>query len=213
MEDRCVRCGSPADYPVLALEVRTLHVRSLTGERRVQALGDEKQGCVCARCAREQLALSLDPVRAARPQLIPFCAVFAAGLVIEAVTFLFVKEKQVFILLGLAALVCGVLGIVDALRSAKEKARTLAALPEAEALEEAAWDVFVAEAPKKEDINDLTYIPINEKNRSRKNGDLMILYHLLPEIAVEAWKRLHPQTEEKGESKNDPAYRDVQDQG
>ena len=53
--------------------------------------------------------------------------------------------------------------------------------------------MFIAEAPKKEDINDLTYIPVNEKSRSRKNGDLMILYHLLPEIAVEAWKRLHPE--------------------
>ena len=197
MPDKCIRCGNPAAYPIRALEVRTLPVRGLGGERKVQALGDEKQDGVCEHCAQEQLKLSLDPVRAVKPQLIRFGAVFAAGLLIEAVTFLFLKDnRQVFLLLGIAALVCGILGIYDALKKAKEKAASLRALPEAEALQETAWDVFIAEAPKKEDVNDLTYIPVNEKTRSRKNGDLMILYNLLPEIAVEAWKRLHPEDTE-----------------
>ena len=194
MENKCIRCAGQAVYPIRALEVRTLHVRSMGGERRVQALGDEKESAVCANCARNRLNLSLNPVKAAKPQLLSFGAVFAAGLAVIAATLLFVREsRQVFILLGIAALVCGILGIYDALRRAKEKASLLAGLPESEAMEEAAWDVFTAEAPKKEDINDLTYIPVNEKTRSRKNGDLMILYHLLPEIAVEAWKRLHPE--------------------
>ena len=201
MAEKCIRCGSPAAYPIQALEVRTLPIRGLSGERKVQALGDEKQGSVCERCAREQLNLSLDPVRAAKPRLIRFGAVFAAGLLIGAVALLFLKDnRQVFLLLGIAALACGVLGIYDVLKKAKEKSDSLHALPDTEALEEAAWDVFVAEAPKKEDINDLTYIPVNAKTRSRKNGDLMILYHLLPEIAVEAWKRLHPDNTDKGES-------------
>ena len=201
MPDKCIRCGGPAAYPIRAIEVRTLPVRGLGGERRIQALGDEKESCVCERCAREQLNLSLDPVRAVKPQLVRFGAVFAAGLLIEAVTFLFLKDnRQVFLLLGIAALICGVLGIYDVLKKAKEKSASLRALPEAEALEEAAWDVFVAAAPKKEDVNDLTYIPVNEKTRSRKNGDLMILYNLLPEIAVQAWKRLHPENKEKGEN-------------
>ena len=196
MDEKCIRCGDPAAYPIRALEVRTLHVRSIGGERRVQALGDEKHSAVCEACARAQLSLSTDPRRAAKKQILPFAAVLAAGILIEILTFLFVKDsRQVFILLGIAALVCGALGIYDALRRATEKDRALRALPEAEALEEAAWDVFEAEAPKKEDQNDLTYIPINEKTLSRKNGDLMILYHLLPEIAVEAWKRIHSQEE------------------
>ena len=201
MENKCIRCGSRADWSVSALEVRTLPVRGLGGERKIQALGDEKQSGVCERCAQEQLNLSLDPVRAVRPQLVRFGAVFAAGLLIEAVTFLFLKDnRQVFLLLGIAALICGMLGIYDFLKKAKEKSASLRAMPKTEALEEAAWDVFVDEAPKKEDINDLTYIPVSEKTRSRKNGDLMILYHLLPEIAVEAWKRLHPEITDKGEN-------------
>ena len=202
MEDKCIRCAGQAVYPIRALEVRTLHVRSVGGERRVQALGDEKQAAVCVSCAREQLNLSLNPVKAAKPQLFSFGAVFAAGLAVIAAAVLFVREsRQVFILLGIAALICGILGVYDALRRAKEKAAALRALPEAESLEEAAWDVFVAKAPKKEDINDLTYIPVNEKTRSRKNGDLMILYNLLPEIAVEAWKHLHPENNTQEESK------------
>ena len=40
----------------------------------------------------------------------------------------------------------------------------------------------------------------------------MILYNLLPEIAVEAWNRLHPEIKEK-EKTDDPSYRNVQNQG
>ena len=197
METKCVRCGRPAEHPIRALEVRTLHVRSIGGEKRVQALGNEIHSAVCETCAKAQLALSLNPKQAAKPQLIRFGAVFAAGIVIGAVTILFVREsRQVYLLLGLAALICGTLGIYDALHKAKDKDRSLRTLPEAEALKAAAWDVFLASAPKKEDQNDLSYIPIDEKTLRRKNGDLMILYHLLPEIAVEAWKRIHTEEED-----------------
>lgn len=210
MVEKCIRCGSPAGYPIHALEVRTLHVRSLGGEQRVQALGDSKQSAVCETCAQKQLDLSLNPAIAAKPQLVRFGAVFAAGLLIEAVTFLLLKEnRQVFLLLGIAALVCGVLGIWDALQKANEKSRSLRMLPKPEALEETAWDVYIAEAPKKEGVNDLTYIPVNRKTMQWKNGDLMILYKLLPEIAVQAWNRLHG----KGDDENDPPHCNVQNKG
>ena len=199
MDDRCIRCGSPAEYPIRALEVRTLHVRRIGEEQRVQALGDEIRNAVCEHCAREQLALSLDPLRAAGKQIVHFGIVLAAGILIEAAAFLFVRNsRQVFILLGIAAFICGGLGIFDALKKAKDKASALRTLPEEKALEEAAWDVFIAETPKKEGINDLTYIPENETTLRRKNGDLMILYHLLPDIAVEAWKRLHRENSQSG---------------
>lgn len=208
MDNQCIRCGSPAAYPVRALEVRTLHVRSLSGERRIQALGDETGGAVCEACARAQLDLATHPLKSAKPQLIRFGTVFTAGIIIELVTFLLLKGHQIGVLLGVAALICGALGAYDVLRKAKEKAASLRALPEKEALEESAWDVYLSEAPKKENENDLTYIPICEKTLARKNGDLMVLYHLLPEIAVEAWKKLH-----KEEQSNDPSHRHVQDQG
>ena len=204
VNDRCIRCGAPAGRSVKALEIRTLHVRSLTGERRVQALGDEKQGAVCDRCARESLDLSTNPLRAVKRKLLVFGSVLAFGILVEALTFLFLGGHQVFVLFGIAALLCGVLGIVDAVRGANAKSRALRMLPESEALEEAAWDVFTAEAPKKEKDEDLTYIPVNEKTMARKNGDLMILYRLLPDIAVQAWNRLHRAEKEKEESDDPP---------
>ena len=70
MDEKCIRCGSPSALPVRALEIRTLPVRGLSGERRVQALGNEITGGVCESCAKEQLNLSLSPLRAAKNQLI-----------------------------------------------------------------------------------------------------------------------------------------------
>ncbi|MBQ5951399.1 MAG: hypothetical protein IJL66_04580 [Lachnospiraceae bacterium] len=45
--------------------------------------------------------------------------------------------------------------------------------------------------PKKDKDIDLTYIPVDQKTMQRKNGDLMILYDLLPEIALQAYDRVH----------------------
>ncbi len=198
MNNPCIRCGAPAARTVSALEIRTLHVRGFDREHRVQAVGGKLESGVCERCVRESLELSLNPLRAVRKQLAAFGAVLAAGLLIGAVTFLLLGGNRVFMLLGITALVCGLLGITESVRNASGKSRTLRALPEDEALEEAAWDVFVAGAPKKEGENDLTYIPVNGKTLQRKKGDLMVLYNLLPEIAVEAWNRLHPAPEQQG---------------
>ena len=105
MNDRCIRCGQPAAFPVRAMEVRTLHVRGVAGERRVQALGDDKESAVCERCARESLDLSLNPLRAARKQVLGFGAVFAAGALLIAATFLFLdgagNPRQIFRTSGL----------------------------------------------------------------------------------------------------------------
>ena len=40
-------------------------------------------------------------------------------------------------------------------------------------------------------MNDITYIPVDEETLARKNGELMIRYDLLPEIAFAAHKRIH----------------------
>ena len=190
MNDRCVKCGAPAARTLRALEVRTFHARGLSGEKRVQALGEETAGCVCDACAADRLSLLTDLKRAVRPRILVFGLILLAGILLAALAAL-LRWSQVFLLLGLAAVACGLLGIVDALRAAREKRDSLRALPEADALDEAAWDVLVSCLPAREGDNDLTYIPVNEKTLRRKNGDLMVLYRLLPEIAVEAWKRLH----------------------
>ena len=63
--------------------------------------------------------------------------------------------------------------------------------PEAQALENAAWEAAVRCAPHKCGDHDLTYIPDTADTMAMKNGDLMLSYELLPEIAVQAWNILH----------------------
>ena len=200
MPEKCIQCGKTAEWTVRALEVRTLPVRGLTGEKRVQALGDFVESGVCDSCARSHLDSLKSISKSSRKKVTVFSAVLIAGILIEIASFLFLKSEKVFILLGIFAVICGVLGIYDSLKKAKEKSAELHAMTEKDALEEAAWDVFLEEAPSKEGTNDLTYIPVNERSLKRKNGDLMILYHLLPEIAVEAWKRMHTENETKEET-------------
>ena len=60
-----------------------------------------------------------------------------------------------------------------------------------EGLRSCAWECMIQGAPKKNDVNDITYIPVDETTLARKNGDLMILYDLLPEIAVQAYEKIH----------------------
>ena len=193
MSNRCVACGKGDGMPLRGLEVRTLHVRSLGGENRVQALGDFCQGAVCPDCAQARLDLERDAWKSARPRVIRFGAVLAAGVLFALAALWWLGGQRVFVLLGLAAVACGILGIWGVLRDSRDRSRELAALSPQDALEEAAWAVFVDHLPAKEGDNTLTYIPVNDRSLRRKNGDLMILYRLLPAIAKEAYQRIHGQ--------------------
>ena len=55
MSEPCIRCGERASRELRALQVRTLPIRSLAGEKRVQALGEEVTAHVCEACAAKQL--------------------------------------------------------------------------------------------------------------------------------------------------------------
>ncbi len=194
--ERCMHCGKEGDLPIRALEVRTLPIRDLTGERRVQALGDWKDAAVCRSCAEEERKREENVLRSACPRLWRFGLVLAAGALLEALSFLVLNRERVYVLLGLAAVACGLIGMVSSVREAAERKRELARLSGEEALEEAAWALFVQHMPKKEGDNDLTYIPVNARTRRRKNGDLMVLYHLLPAIANEAYARIRQDAEQ-----------------
>ena len=205
MSDPCIRCGEPASRELRALQVRTLPIRSLAGEKRVQALGEEVAAHVCEACAAKQLSFLKDVRNAVRKKVLVFGGVLAGGIIITALTLLLNRER-ILLMPGIGAVICGVLGIAEAVQKAREKAAALRSMPEAEALEEAAFDVMVSSLPSKNGSDDLTYIPINEKTLARKNGDLMILYRLLPEIAKQAWNRMHGiSDEEKPPEQNEPA--------
>ena len=112
----------------------------------------------------------------------------AAGFALTAVLWGGAPELR---LLGPAAVLCGALGTGSAVRQSLITRREYLALTQEQQKERAAWEVLLQAAPKKEGDNDLTYIPVTDKVLTMKNGDLMIEYHLLPAIAVQAWERLH----------------------
>lgn len=186
----CCKCGKEHnDYHFRALQIQTLHVRDMTGEKRVQALGEFEEYDVCGDCARGKLETHTDTRNAMLRACLPFAVLALIGPVVAAVFW----ADNVIRIFGLAMLVCGVLGVYGGVWNVNAKKRELSVLTEEKALYRCAWECVLDAAPKKDGINDLTYIPVDAETLARKNGDLMILYDLLPEIAVEAHKRIHGQ--------------------
>ena len=198
--ETCVKCGEKGAFHFRALTVRTIHLREMRGERRVQGLGDFTDFFVCADCARGRLDDVLKPGKALAARLIPFAAIMLFGAVLSAL-FTFGGELSsgleqwaedgVLRLFGLAALVCGALGLFGSLRTFADTRREYTALSAEDALEQAAWAVASENAPQKSGDENLTYIPVTERTLEMKNGDLMIVYKLLPEIAKQAHERIH----------------------
>lgn len=183
----CIRCGAAADYTFRALPVRTLHLRELRGERRIQALGEEQECAVCRACAKSRLQTDRTPGKA-WGRLVPFAAIFIAGVVLAV---LFWHGEGALRLLGLAAVAGGGMGLAGTLANLRDRRTAYDGLDEKAALARAAWLAAVDALPRKAGDEDLTYIPLNEKTFAMKNGDLMIEYELLPAIAKQAWAHIH----------------------
>ena len=202
----CVKCGREGDFNFRALTVRTIHLREMKGERRVQGLGDFTQLCACHACAQQRLDTSRKPGGALAKRLMPFVVIMLAGVALAGMltfggAFLAslgldaLAGDGVLRLFGLAMLLCGGMGVAGTVSSFLDMRKEYAPLSDEEALLRAAWAVASEGAPKKSGDEDLTYIPVTERTLSMKNGDLMIEYKLLPEIAKQAYEMLHKSEE------------------
>lgn len=194
---KCIKCGKEhTDYHFRVLQVQTFHVRDFGKNSKVQALGDFEEYSVCAGCAEEKYASTVNVEAAVKKLALIWGAVMALGLI---VTLAFWNGEGVLRLAGLGALIGGGLILLGKLQAATRAQRELLALDREEGLYNCAWECMIDGAPKKNDINDITYIPVDEKTLARKNGDLMILYDLVPQIAIQAHKRIHGIEEEPAE--------------
>lgn len=184
----CLKCKqgetAPAKYTFHVLEVQTLRVRDMGGEKKVQALGRFQDFEVCEDCAKAQMEKNLSVSKSILPGCISFGLILVIGIVISI---LCRSMGTPIRFLGVAAVACGVLGIFDTIRNGKRHRQEFQAMSSKEALEEAAWEVLLEQAPKKSEDSDLSYIPVNKKTLKMKKGDLMNIYDLLPEIAVKAY--------------------------
>ena len=199
----CVSCQKEeGGFAFDTLQVRTLHVRDMGGEKRVQALGETGACSVCRGCAEQELrSLKGDGATYAR-KCLPFFAVAVAGLCAYIV---FSGREQVISTFGAIWLIAGAMILFWQIYQVLRTGKMYRALPEEEALLRAAWERAKKTLPKKRGEEDLTYIPVNEETRAYPNGDLMIAFDLLPDIALQAYDRLHPEEAKAPASAEDEA--------
>jgi len=185
---KCIQYGKSGGVLFRVIEIRTLHIRDFTEEKFIQNIGCTRDYTVCLACARNYLDRILNNKYAIYQQCIIFNVMLLAGIVM---TSLFFYTDGALRLLGEAAIVCGVLGLFSLYRETRCRHKTYEMLNEKKRLKKAAWEYLLTVLPGKNNEMDITYIPVNEETQSLKNGDLMILYHLLPEIAVKVYMRIH----------------------
>ncbi|MDO4617084.1 MAG: hypothetical protein Q4B03_06465 [Lachnospiraceae bacterium] len=156
----------------------------MSGEKRVQALGKFQDYEVCRPCAEEQLHAVCSPGKSVLSRCAVFGGIFLLGVFVSV---LFRSGAAQIRFFGVAAMICGALGIYEAIRNARRHRLEYQAMSDQDALQEAAWEVLLANAPKKSEDSDLSYIPVDKRTLAMKKGDLMNVYDLLPEIAVKAY--------------------------
>lgn len=178
-------------YEFHVLEVQTLKVRDMQSEKRIQALGKYQDYAVCEECAKKQLEKNLSYKKTLLPGCILFGAIFLVGVATGLLCVTKFPAAGPVKFFALAAMICGALGIYENVRNAKRHRREFTAMSSDDAMEAAAWEVLLTHAPKKSEDSDLSYIPINKKTFKMKNGDLMNMYDLLPEIAIKAYDMIH----------------------
>ena len=186
----CISCGKEGTYSFHALTIRTLPVRDLSGEKKVQAIGDFQDFCVCRSCAEAMLSRKKDVRHNMSKKFLGFGLTTAAGILWTAAAALFLNAEWIYLSVGLAAIACGLIGLVSAWKEGKGEQEKIGNMGQEEALQYAAWQTVLEKAPSKNQDENLTYIPVTEETKRRKNGDLMILYDLLPAIAAKAWEMI-----------------------
>lgn len=188
---RCLKCQKELtsnDYIFPVILVQTLPVRDITGERKVQALGETKQYGVCAECARKQFEEDQSGKQASQKIMTRFGGLVVLGTLIIVLVTMFQLGPVRYV--GFFSIIAGCLGLYENIRKIRERKQELTSMSESQALKDSAWKVLLEMAPKKDGENDITYIPIDKEVLKHKKGDLTILYHLLPEIAIEAYQRI-----------------------
>lgn len=186
---KCVKCSrNYPHYRFRVLQIQTLHVRDFGKNSRIQALGDFEEFGICSACAEEKYEQYQDVGTAIRNTVSLYGMVILVGIILSV---LFWHGSGALRMGSLGLAVGSGLCLVGKLHEYLAKQKRIDQLDAGEARYSCAWDCLVEAVPKKHDVNDITYIPVDEKTLALKNGDLMILYDLLPEIAVEAHKLIH----------------------
>ncbi len=178
----CKSADTAFHFPVL--QVQTLKLREMKGERWIQALGDKAEYSVCRKCAAKRLKDSTSPVMRIFKKCIPFIALVVIGIL--TTIFLFNETMITFKLLGPASIIVGIISIITVALAELKEGKALQAQSGEDAIRQAAWLLLLEKLPKKDGDNDLSYVPINKKTKGMQPKALALEYDLLMTNAKKA---------------------------
>ncbi len=116
----CISCKKESEIHFRALEVHTLPVRDLGGEKKVQALGEFKDFDVCRECALKKQEDVMNYKKAAGRKLAVYAGIVLVGGVLLAVIFAGLLNR-VFMTMWIACVLGGVLMAAGTLQSGRDK--------------------------------------------------------------------------------------------
>lgn len=191
----CKGCAAKADIVLPLQEVLTLRVRGMDGEKRVQALGQEMEAGLCHACLDAYIGRLAEPKEEIRKAALMFGGIVLAGLAI-----FFIPASALgfdFRLPGAGAAVIGALGFSRRYQSIQGRKAAVISAGAEENRRAHALEYLHALLPKKEGENDLSYVPLTDKEAAMNIGTLAAAYSLLPGIAQQLSLRLRPREVEE----------------
>ncbi len=163
-------------------EVLTMHVRAISGEHRVQALGEVIQASVCQACLADYIARKTDEKRMKRQLLVRHGLISLTGAGLLLLTQVPAIGRAT-LLPGVFVLGFGLIGYFKALKDGRERLKRLAAMDEA-GKQQTLLPAFIRhQLPGKAGENDLSYIPLTDSLAGLDLPALMSRYGLLKDIA------------------------------
>ena len=208
---KCIACGKEADHELRSLMIETMHLRGLDGDKPLQRLGKKVETTgVCSECAEKYLkAAGAGGKRVMKKYLI-----FGLILLVGALVILAGHTDRVFLTTGIAAVFCGLAGLVTEFLQARTQKKEFDEMSDEKRYEKAAWQVFLQHASKKseDEYFDRTYMPVNDETRHMIPGDLMVLYKIEPVCVKKMMRMIHnPQGIDPQDKEPVPAEIDKQE--
>ena len=186
----CKGCAGKADIVLPLQEVLTLLVRGLDGEKRVQALGQEMDAGLCHACLDQYIGRLAEPKEEIRKAAMMFGGIALAGLAM-----FFIPASSLgfdFRFPGAGAFAIGALGFIRRYQAIQERKKAIVCAGTEENREAYTLECLHKLLPKKEGENDLSYVPLRDREAAMNIGTLAAAYGLLPGIAQQLSLRLRP---------------------
>ena len=177
----CKGCAGKADIVLPLQEVLTLRVRGLDGEKRVQALGQEMEAGLCHACLDQYIGRLAEPKEEIRKAAMMFGGSGLAGLAM-----FFIPASSLgfdFRFPGAGAFAIGALGFIRRYQAIQERKKAIVCAGTEENREAYTLECFHKLLHKKEGENDLSYVPLRDREAAMNIGTLAAAYGLLPGIA------------------------------